>query len=135
MKKGFTLIEVLITTCLIGLFFLVCYPIVNKVTSSLNDLNRSQLSYINKVNFYKRLDKINEFDSLIYFSQSDKLIIYIDNNQIVLHDNYILINDINYEGKLIDVTIRENMILLNICFYNTTDLFVIKGDVYEIYSS
>ena len=54
MKKGFTLIEVLVTIVLFGLFMLFCFPYLNKVSSNLNDINMKQIKQLEKINIYKK---------------------------------------------------------------------------------
>lgn len=132
MKKGYTLIEVLITTVLIGMFLLCSFPIFNGINNKFNELTQEQLAYLNKIKLYKAIEKMNYTNNDIYYQQSDKLVISIGKNKIDIKDSLILINGDDLGAKFIDAIIQNNLIILKISFNNSIDILVLKGKVYEM---
>lgn len=133
MKKGFTIIEVLITTILLGLFIIFCFPFINKISGYLNNANTIQLNHISKINIYNKINQINLNDNNIYIKKGDDFIIHIGNETISVKENYLLINDVNYDIKVNRIDIKEKLILIYLNIFNEEELIILKGEIYEIY--
>ena len=131
MKNGFTLIEMLVSTVIFGLFIIISYPIFNNLTSNFNLINQSQINTLNNLRFYNKINQISENYSDIYYDNTNGLVITIDDNKIKF-DDALYINDVFYEVILDDYIVYEKFIILN-CNYNDENIkFILRGNVYEI---
>ena len=131
MKNGFTLIEVLVTTVIFGLFIIISYPIFNNLTVNFNLVNELQIDTLNNLRFYQKLNQITNKCSDIYYEITDSLIITIEDNEIKFEDS-LYINDISYDVTLNYYVIEEKFILLNCNYDNENIKFVLRGNVYEV---
>ena len=43
MKKGFTLVEVLVTTVIIGIFIIICVPTLNSMNNYFNKIRKEEI--------------------------------------------------------------------------------------------
>jgi len=131
MKKGFTLIEMLVTTIIFGLFIIICYPLLNNLTKNLNLINELQINNLNEMRLYQKLNLINNINSDIYYSNQNGLKIKIDENEIIFN-NECYINDVYYNVILQDYVIGEKIIILNFSNGKESIKFVLRGNVYAI---
>lgn len=131
MKKGFTLIEMLVTTIIFGLFIIICYPLLNNLTKNLNLINELQINNLNEMRLYQKLNLINNINSDIYYSNQNGLKIKIDENEIIFN-NKCYINDVYYNVILQDYVIGEKIIILNFSNGKESIKFVLRGNVYAI---
>lgn len=135
MKKGFTLIEVLVTTLLLGLFIFFCYPVINKTTSHLNTLYNNQINYLTKVSLYKSIEVIKKENFEINYDEDNNLILESSNFVIELKGDHMLINDEHYNTELVDVILIDNVICLKVLINDSNELIILKRKVYENNSS
>ena len=131
MKNGFTLIEMLVTTVIFGLFMIISYPIFNNLTDNFNLINEVQIDTLNNLRFYQKINQIGNNCSDIYYEITDSLIITIEENEIKF-DNNLYINDMSYEVILNYYVIEEEFIFLNCNYNNENIIFVLRGNVYEV---
>lgn len=131
MKKGFTLVEMLTTTIIFGMFMLISYPFFNNITNNFNLVNLTQINTLNSMRLYQKLNQINACNSNIYYELNDGLKILIDDNVIMFNDK-IYINDMSYDGTLQNYIIKNNFIILNCQIDNEDYKLVLRGNVYEI---
>lgn len=131
MKKGFTLIEMLVTTIIFGLFIIICYPLLNNLTKNLNLINELQINNLNEMRLYQKLNLINNINSDIYYSNQNGLKIKIDENEIIFNSEC-YINDVYYNVILQDYVIGEKIIILNFSNGKESIKFVLRGNVYAI---
>lgn len=131
MKKGFTLIEMLVTTIIFGLFIIICYPLFNNLSINLNLINDLQINSLNEIRLYQKLNQININSPDIYYDIKDGLIIKIEENEIIFN-NECYINDVYYNVTLNDYVIGEKIIILNCRNGEEFIKFVLRGNVYAI---
>ena len=131
MKKGFTLIEMLVTTIIFGLFIIICYPLLNNLTKNLNLINELQINNLTEIRLYQKLNLINNINSDIYYSNQNGLKIKIDENEIIFNSEC-YINDVYYNVILQDYVIGEKIIILNFSNGKESIKFVLRGNVYAI---
>lgn len=132
MKKGFTLIEVLITTLLLGIFMIAVFPVINRVSNIFYIINEQQLNNFEKVNFYHQINCITSCSNEIYYDFNEKKVLYIKNNTIEIKEDITLINNISFEIFCVDVLIKDNMILLLMKINNENEIIILEGNVYEV---
>ena len=136
MKKGFTLVEVLVTTVIIGIFIIICVPTLNRMNSYFNNINITQIKVLNKINFYMKINSVNEQTNIIYYSNEDNISIYLNDHEIkISEDNYLYFDNINYNVLVKKVQIKKEYILMDILINNKDQGLILKGEVYEISSS
>ncbi|MBP3504554.1 MAG: prepilin-type N-terminal cleavage/methylation domain-containing protein [Bacilli bacterium] len=136
MKNGFTLIEVLVTTVIIGIFIVICIPCLNSMNKYFNNINITQIKVLNKINFYSKIDAVNEQTNIIYYSIEDELKIFINEHKIkISEENYLYFDNINYDITVEDIQIKKEYILINIVINDKEQCIILKGEVYEISSS
>ena len=131
MKNGFTLIEMLVTTVIFGLFMIISYPIFNNLTDNFNLINEVQIDTLNNLRFYQKINQIGNNCSDIYYEITESLIITIEENEIKFNNN-LYINDMSYEVTLNYYVIEEEFIFLNCNYHNENIIFVLRGNVYEV---
>ena len=136
MKKGFTLVEVLVTTVIIGIFIIICVPTLNRMNNYFNNINITQIKVINKINFNMKINSVNEQTNIIYYSNEDNISIYLNDHEIkISEDNYLYFDNINYNVLVKEVQIKKEYILMDILISNKDQCLILKGEVYEISSS
>ena len=136
MKKGFTLVEVLVTTVIIGIFIIICVPTLNRMNNYINNINITQKKVLNKINFYMKINSVNEQTNIIYYSNEDNISIYLNDHEIkISEDNYLYFDNINYNVLVKEVQIKKEYILIDILISNKDQCLILKGEVYEISSS
>ncbi len=136
MKKGFTLVEVLVTTVIIGIFIVICIPALNSMNNYFNNINVTQIKVLNKINFYTKINSVNELTNIIYYSNENNLSIYLSGHEIIIsEENYLYFDNVNYNILVKDVQIKKEYILMDILINNKEQCLILKGEVYEISSS
>lgn len=136
MKKGFTLVEVLVTTVIIGIFIIICVPTLNRMNNYFNNINITQIKVLNKINFYMKINSVNEQTNIIYYSNEDNISFYINDHVIkISEDNYLYFDNVNYNVLVKEVQIKNEYILMDILISNKDQCLILKGEVYEISSS
>lgn len=132
MKRGFTLIEVLITTLLLGVFMIVVFPVINRVSNMFYIINEQQLNNFEKVNFYKYINSISSCSNEIYYDFNEKKVLYVENYTIEIKEDKILINNISFKVSCTNVLIRDKMVLLLFDINDENEIIVLEGNVYEV---
>lgn len=132
MKRGFTLIEVLITTLLLGVFMIVVFPVINRVSNMFYIINEQQLNNYEKVNFFKYINSISSCSNEIYYDFNEKKVLYVENYTIEIKEDKILINNISFKVSCTNVLIRDKMVLLLFDINDENEIIVLEGNVYEV---
>ena len=135
-KKGFTLVEVLITTIIYSVFMILTYPLYNNIFKSFNEVNKTQINVLNVIRLREKINQITGYENDIYFQDEKNLLITINENKISFGlNNEILINDMNYEAILTNYVITDEFIILNCKMDNIGSIYILRGNLYEICSS
>lgn len=136
MKRGITIIEILITIFLLGIFICFCMPYMNEIINKYNDINLSQIKCYDQILFYEKLSAICSTTNEINYKIDNNLEISINNHLLVSNeDDYLILDNINYDVKLISTLIKEEYILLNVVINEKEQCLIIRGTTNEIYSN
>lgn len=66
-KRGFTLLEVMMTVALIGIFFGIVYGFLNHSSRFLNQHNQEQDTYHQaRIGMYRVVNKLKQYETLVY---------------------------------------------------------------------
>lgn len=130
MKKGMTLIEMLITISIISIFIVVCYPHVRILSANINQINVAQKNTVQSVRFISNI-----------YAYFDNEIILIDvNNKSIYTKQHILIidedNEIVIDGKdsniyCVELIVENDYLIFKIRYDDYIESIIIRGDIVE----
>lgn len=136
MKHGFTLIEVIVTTVILGIFIIICIPSISNANKNFNNINSKQVDCLYKLNFYQKFCLVSNINDEIYYAIGEETIIKINEHELkVTSDNLLYLNNINYDILVNQIVIKDEYILFKVLFDDQTQCFILRGKVYEISSS
>ena len=131
MKKGITLIEMLVTISILSIFVLMCYPYTLRFTKQVTNINELQNYSLTSVKF---INKINEYfvGEIIYVVNDDKISIKTKNHSLFINEhNEILIDNVDTNFTLENLIIENNCLVLNVLYDDSIKSIFIRGDIVE----
>jgi prepilin-type N-terminal cleavage/methylation domain-containing protein len=134
MKKGITLIEMLITISIISVFIVVCYPHIKTLSNNINEINVEQKNtnqsviLINVIYTYFNNEIINVdiVNDSIYTKEH---ILIIDENKKIFIDG----KDLNIYCK--ELIVKKNYLIFKIYYEEYIESILIRGNIVENNSS
>jgi hypothetical protein len=109
---------------------------MNEITTSYDEINSIQIKCYDQILFYEKLSAICSTTNEIKYKIDNNLEISINNHLLMSNeDEYLILDNINYDVKLISTLIKEEYILLNVIINEKEQCLIIRGDTNEIYSN
>ena len=134
MKKGMTLIEVLITISIISVFIVVCYPHVRILSNNINQINVAQKNTIQSVRFISNIYAYFN-NEIINVDVNDKTIYTKHHILIIDEDNEIIIDGKDSNIYCLELIVGNNFLIFKICYEEYIESISIRGDIVENSSS
>ena len=131
MKKGITLIEMLVTISMVSIFVLICYPHTVKFTRQVTNINDLQNYTLSSVKF---INKINEYfvGEIIYVINNNETSIKTKDHSIFINEhNEIMIDNVYTNFKLENLIIENNLLVLIVLYDDSIKSIFIRGDIVE----
>lgn len=135
MKKGITLIEILVVTVIFAILMLICVPTFNNQFDKYNRLNNIQINCYDQLIFYEKIKNIlattNEID---YEIHNDEILILLNNHQLVCNkDDELILDNVFYNVFITKKEIKKEYILFNVIINGKEQCIVLRGTINEIY--
>ena len=135
MKKGITLIEILVVTVIFAILMLICVPTFNNQFNKYNRLNNIQINCYDQLIFYEKIKSIlattNEIE---YEIHNGEIFISLNNHKLVCNKDYELILDnVFYNVFITKKEIKKEYILFNVIINGKEQCIVLRGTINEIY--
>lgn len=135
MKKGITLIEILVVTVIFAILMLICVPTFNNQFNKYNRLNNIQINCYDQLIFYEKIKNIlattNEID---YEIHNDEILILLNNHQLVCNkDDELILDNVFYNVFITKKEIKKEYILFNVIINGKEQCIVLRGTINEIY--
>ena len=135
MKKGITLIEILVVTVIFAILMLICVPTFNNQFNKYNKLNNIQINCYDQLIFYEKIKSIlattNEID---YEIHNDEILIFLNNHQLVCNkDDELILDNVFYNVFITKKEIKKEYILFNVIINGKEQCIVLRGTINEIY--
>lgn len=135
MKKGITLLEILIVTLIFSLIILVCVPEFNDQAKKYIQINNNQISYHDQLIFYDKIKSIlSTLNEINYEINGEKLIISMNNHNLVCNENNeLILDDVFYNVVVLNKEIKQEYILFNVLINGKEQCIVLRGTINEVY--
>ena len=135
MKKGITLIEILVVTVIFAILMLICVPTFNNQFNKYNRLNNIQINCYDQLIFYEKIKNIlattNEIE---YEIHNDEIFISLNNHKLVCNnDDELLLDNVFYNVFITKKEIKKEYILFNVIINGKEQCIVLRGTINEIY--
>lgn len=135
MKKGITLLEILIVTLIFSLIILVCVPEFNDQAKKYIQINNNQINYHDQLIFYDKIKSIlSTLNEINYEINGEKLIISMNNHNLVCNENNeLILDDVFYNVVVLNKEIKQEYILFNVLINGKEQCIVLRGTINEVY--
>lgn len=135
MKKGITLLEILIATLIFSLIILVCVPEFNDQAKKYIQINNNQINYHDQLIFYDKIKSIlSTLNEINYEINGEKLIISMNNHNLVCNENNeLILDDVFYNVVVLNKEIKQEYILFNVLINGKEQCIVLRGTINEVY--
>lgn len=135
MKKGITLLEILIATLIFSLIILVCVPQFNDQAKKYIQINNNQINYHDQLIFYDKIKSIlSTLNEINYEINGEKLIISMNNHNLVCNENNeLILDDVFYNVVVLNKEIKQEYILFNVLINGKEQCIVLRGTINEVY--
>ena len=135
MKKGITLIEILVVTVIFAILMLICVPTFNNQFNKYNRLNNIQINCYDQLIFYEKIKSIlattNEIE---YEIHNDEIFISLNNHKLVCNnDDELILDNVFYNVFITKKEIKKEYILFNVIINGKEQCIVLRGTINEIY--
>ena len=135
MKKGITLIEILVVTVIFAILMLICVPTFNNQFNKYNRLNNIQINCYDQLIFYEKIKNIlattNEIE---YEIHNDEIFISLNNHKLVCNkDDELILDNVFYNVFITKKEIKKEYILFNVIINGKEQCIVLRGTINEVY--
>ncbi len=137
MKKGFTLVEMIVTIIIFSFITIISLTLLQKLSLKTNVNNQNCYNLYNNSLIIKNIKRSFNFDKRIdYEINNEELYLTNGNHFLLLYKDKTIFDQQNYEAIMEDFTFIDNT-LLQINFKTTYQNYslTIRGDFHEIHSS
>ena len=135
MKKGITLIEILVVTVIFAILMLICVPTFNNQFNKYNRLNNIQINCYDQLIFYEKIKNIlATTNDIEYEIHNDEIFISLNNHKLVCNnDDELLLDNVFYNVFITKKEIKKEYILFNVIINGKEQCIVLRGTINEIY--
>ncbi|MBR6517488.1 MAG: type II secretion system protein [Bacilli bacterium] len=135
MKKGITLIEILVVTVIFAILMLICVPTFNNQFNKYNRLNNIQINCYDQLIFYEKIKSIlATTNDIEYEIHNDEILILLNNHQLVCNkDDELILDNVFYNVFITKKEIKKEYILFNVIINGKEQCIVLRGTINEIY--
>ena len=132
MKKGITLIEILVVTVIFAILMLICVPTFNNKFNKYNRLNNIQINCYDQLIFYEKIKNIlattNEID---YEIHNDEIFISLNNHKLICNnDDELILDNVFYNVFITKKEIKKEYILFNVIINGKEQVRTLRGKSY-----
>lgn len=131
-KKGFTMIELLFTTTILGLFSFFIFSISKTILNNYQMLNENK-DYESYLDFLYLKECFFD-DKEIYFYKKNNQFLIDEHMLFIIENENLVINNKTYNIVVKDIVIEDEFIFFRAKFFYNSFPILIKGEVHEIYN-